>query len=380
MRVDRVQTANFRNLTGEAVEFGPALNILLGANGQGKTNLLEAIYYFRFGRSFRAQSDAELIRFDAPYCRVEIASVFADGRAESFACGIERRDHAIHRTIKVAGQLLPRRSDLAGRFPVVLFGPHDLRTVSGEPEHRRRFFDMVGTTTDPRYLRAADDYRRALEQRNAALKARADRHEMEAWNERLVAPGAELILRRQELAYRLDALMDAGARSIESPFEFSMWYESTLLSGRDTGHGSGAHEPPTVPAGEIQQRFLEHLVASAPEEMRRGITLTGPHRDDVQFRLGPNDLRKYGSQGQRRLFAVLLKLAELVHLEQELHEPCVLLLDDVFSEFDTVIMGRLQHVFDGARQVFVTTPVELPIPASARTRTLRVSAGSIHVG
>lgn len=368
MRVDRVQTVNFRNLAGETVEFGPALNVLIGENGQGKTNLLESIYYFRFGRSFRAQSDAELIRFDEPFCRVEVTSAFTDGRTESFACGIERRGNSISRSIKVAGQLLPRRSDLAGRFPVVLFGPNDLRTVSGEPEHRRRFFDMVGTTTDPRYLRAANEYRRALEQRNAALKARAGRDEMEAWNERLAVPGSELILRRRELALRLEALMSAEARALESPFEFSMRYECALLPSEETG------------AEELQQRFKERLLASASEEMRRGVTLTGPHRDDVQFCLGPNDLRRYGSQGQRRLFAVLLKLAELAHLEAELREPCVLLLDDVFSEFDSAIMGRLQHVFDGARQVFVTTPVELPARESQRVRTLHVENGRVYAG
>lgn len=368
MRVDRVQTANFRNLAGAGVELGPALNVLVGENGQGKTNFLEAIYLFRFGRSFRAQSDAELIRFDEPFCRVEVTSTFADGRSETFACGIERRGNSVHRSIKVAGQLLARRSDLAGRFPVVLFGPGDLRTVSGEPEHRRRFFDMVGTTTDPRYLRAANEYRRALEQRNAALKTRATRDELEAWNERIAEPGAELTLRRRDLALRLEALMAREAQVLESPFEFSMRYESSL-------EPSEATTP-----DELRQHFLERLRSLMGEEIRRGVTLAGPHRDDVQFCLAGNDLRRYGSQGQRRLFAVLLKLAELSHLESELREPCVLLLDDVFSEFDAAIMGRLQQLFEGERQVFVTTPVELPERQSVRTRVLRVHDGCVDAG
>lgn len=368
MRVDRVQTANFRNLAADTIALGPALNVLVGENGQGKTNFLEAIYYFRFGRSFRAQSDAELISFNEPFCRVEVTSTFSDGRTESFSCGIERRGNTIQRSIKVAGQLLPRRSDLAGRFPVVLFGPNDLRTVSGEPEHRRRFFDMVGTTTDPRYLRAANDYRRALEQRNAALKARAGRDEMEAWNERLVVPGAELVLRRRELSLRLEGLMASEAQSLKSPFEFSMRYESALVPPEgDTLEG-------------IRGQFIDRLRAIGPEETRRGVTLAGPHRDDVEFRLGQNDLRRYGSQGQRRLFSVLLKLAELAHIESELREPCVLLLDDVFAEFDAGIMARLQHLFEGERQVFVTTPVELPQRQSERTRVLHVRDGCVYAG
>jgi DNA replication and repair protein RecF len=369
VRVDRFESANFRNLAGGAVEFGPALNVLVGENGQGKTNLLEAIYYFRFGRSFRAQSDAELIQFGQPFCRVEVAVTFGDGRNERFACAMERRGATdqVTRTIKISGQVLPRRSDLAGRFPAVLFGPNDLRTVSGEPEQRRRFLDMVGTTTDPKYLRASADYRRALEQRNAALKARADRDEMAAWNERIAGPGAELTLRRRDLAIRLEELMSVEARAIDSPFEFSMQYESSLLES-----AAGATEE------DLRQAFVARLQALAAEELRRGVTLVGPHRDDVRFVLAGNDLRKFGSQGQRRLFAVLLKLSELVHLEKEMREPCALLLDDVFSEFDPAITNRLQHLFDGERQVFVTTPVDLPPHPSLRTLTLHVERGRVE--
>jgi DNA replication and repair protein RecF len=369
VRIDRFESANFRNLAGGSVEFGPALNVLIGENGQGKTNLLEAIYYFRFGRSFRAQSDSELIQFGQPFCRMEVATTFSDGRNERFACGIERRGASdqVTRTIKISGQVLPRRSDLAGRFPAVLFGPHDLRTVSGEPEHRRRFFDMVGTTTDPRYLRASADYRRALDQRNAALKARADRAEMAAWNERLVGPGAELTVRRRDLARKLEDRLMAEARAVDSPFEFSMAYESSLL---ETSAEIGETE--------LREAFMVRLLSLAAEEARRGVTLVGPHRDDVRLCLAGNDLRKFGSQGQRRLFAVLLKLAELVHLEAEMREPCVLLLDDVFSEFDPAIMKRLQHVFDGERQVFVTTPVELPPHPSLRIHTLHVERGRVQ--
>lgn len=368
MRVDRIQSTNFRNLAPGTVEFGSGLNVLTGENGQGKTNLLEAIYYFRFGRSFRAQSDAELIQFDEPFCRTEVTCTFADGHTETFACAVERREGGaqLNRSIKISGQLLPRRSDLAGRFPAVLFGPNDLRTVSGEPEHRRRFFDMVGTTTDPRYLRAANEYRRALEQRNAALKARATRDEMAAWNERLVTPGVELILRRRELAKSLEARMSAEARSLESPFEFSMHYDSALAEAGDA-----------LDAATLAERFHARLAERAPEESRRGVTLSGPHRDDVQFCLAGNDLRRFGSQGQRRLFAVLLKLSELAHLEAELGEACVLLLDDVLSEFDAAIMGRLQRVLDGDRQVFVTTPVEPVLHDSNRTRIFDVTSGHV---
>jgi len=366
VRIDRLASSNFRNLAPDEIEFGPGLNLLLGANGQGKTNLLEAIYFFRFGRSFRASTDAELIRFDEPFCRVELVASFADGRRESFAFSVERRGA---KTIKIDGQVLPRRSELAGRFPAVLFGPADLRLVAGEPEHRRRFVDMVGTMTDTGYLRAARDYKRTLEQRNAALKARAPREEMEAWDQRLVESGVDLILRRRELVTLLEAEVATHAAELDSPFEFAMAYESSLLARAEKDDAITLQDGLTA-------AFLGRLAETAFEESRRGVTLVGPHRDDVAIRMSGHDLRRYGSQGQRRLFAVLLKLAELSHMESELREPCVLLLDDVFSEFDATIMGKLQRLLDGTRQVFVTSPV--PVDRSgASPRVFDVSAGSV---
>jgi DNA replication and repair protein RecF len=366
VRVERFRSTHFRNLVSHEIAFGPALNFLVGENGQGKTNLLEAIYFFRFGRSFRAAADTELIRFDEPFCRVEVDATFADGHDEAFAFAVERRGA---KKITIDGQVLPRRSELAGRFPAVLFGPADLRIVSGEPDHRRRFFDMVGTMTDDAYLRVAREYRRTVEQRNAALKARAGREEIAAWNDRLVAGGVELIVRRRELMAQIEVEMSAHARAMDSPFDFSMRYESTLLAG---GGGDDLTEE-----AALTRAFHEKLASVAWEESRRGVTLAGPHRDDVGFRMADQDLRRYGSQGQRRLFAVLLKLAELSYLETELREPCALLLDDVFSEFDAVIMGRLQQMLDGTRQVFITSPVPIDQLHAPGARHYRVTAGQI---
>lgn len=363
MRIDRFEATHFRNLSDGSIEFGPGLNLVVGSNGQGKTNLLEAVYFFRFGRSFRAQVETELIRFDASFCRAEVACTFADGRREEFAFVIERREGRAAKTIKVNGEVLARRADLAGRFPVVLFGPNDLRVVSGEPEHRRRFFDMIGSMTDPGYLRTASEYRRVVEQRNAALKGRAPRDEMAAWNEQLVATGAQLVLHRRQLVTSIEREMAAQARDLESPFVFTMRYDSSLY---DTG----------IPdAAALARAFHEKLAAVAHEEARRGVTLVGPHRDDVELVMDGRDLRRFGSQGQRRLFAVLLKLAEMSYLEAELREPCALLLDDIFAEFDGAIMAKLQRLLDGERQVFVTSPV--PIASVPGGRVLRVESGRV---
>jgi DNA replication and repair protein RecF len=361
VRVDRFACVNYRNLADGEVEFGPGLNLIVGANGQGKSNLLEGIYFFRFGRSFRAPQEIELIRFGAPFCRVEASASFVDGRHERFAVSIEERGERARRTLKIDGRAIARRADLAGRFPAVLFGPHDLRIAAGEPEHRRRFLDMVGTMTHPGYLRAAVAYRRVVEQRNAALKARASRQEIEAWNERLVETGGEFTLRRLHLTAAIDREMRRHARELPSPFDFSMAYRSAL--------------PAEEGEAAVTAAFRDRLAAVAAEELRRGVTLAGPHRDDVALVMDGSDLRRFGSQGQRRLLAVLLKLSEMSYLEGELREPCALLLDDVLAEFDDALMAKLQRLLDGTRQVFVTSPV--PIASPARARVWRVDAGRV---
>jgi DNA replication and repair protein RecF len=227
---------------------------------------------------------------------------------------------------------------------------------------------MVGTMTDPAYLRSARDYRRALEQRNAALKARAGRDEIAAWNERLVESGVDLIARRQDLVASLEVEMAAHAREVDSPFAFSMHYESVLLG--EPGGDITVH-------AALTRAFHDRLAVVAHEEARRGVTLVGPHRDDIVFNMADQDLRRFGSQGQRRLFAVLLKLAELSHLETELREPCLLLLDDVFSEFDATIMARLQRMLDGTRQVFITSPVTIDDLHAPGARRFQMQDGRV---
>ena len=372
MRVDRLTCTQFRNLEPLDLTFAPGVNLIIGANGQGKTNILEAIQFYKFGRSFRAGRDSELVRFDADFCRVEVVTTLDAGAEDAYSASIEKSGA---KRIKFDDKEIARLSELVGRFPCVLFGPHDLALVAGAPSERRRFLDMTGSMTDPAYMRTARDYKRVLQQRNSALKSRAADHELNVWNLQIVAAGAELIERRRALVATLESEMIAHAEELDAPaVGFSLTYESTLLREAESiaeraGDGNG------VPS--LRDVFAARLSALENEERRRATTLTGPHRDDVSLRLGDVDLRTYGSQGQRRLFAVLLKLAELSYLEGRLGETCVLLLDDVFSEFDRVIMKKLQHLLDGKRQVFVTSPVELEWAASENARVYHVSRGHV---
>jgi DNA replication and repair protein RecF len=361
VRVDSISTTNFRNVITAEISFSPGVNLLIGENGQGKTNLLEAISFFKLGRSFRATRDPELIRFGETYCRVVAACQFETNEQEIFSVAISDSGE---KKLKINEDKISKLSDLIGRYPAVMFGPHDLNLVTGPPGGRRRFLDMVGSMVNRPYVETLKNYRRILNQRNAALKARADKKERTAWNERLVEKGCELVIFRTETTNKIAQHLCSHADILESPFSFSLEYSSTLLRGDDGSTAVG-----------LAESFMNELEAAENEELRRGMTLVGPHRDDVDVELDGQELKKYGSQGQKRLFAILAKLAELSFLEAELGERCVLLLDDVFSEFDHEITSKLQHVLEEGRQVFVTSPVSLNWERSHKARVFRIQAG-----
>lgn len=370
MRVETLSTARFRNLDHPEITFAPGVNLFVGDNGQGKTNLLEAVFLFKFGRSFRTHRDTEMILFGEPFCRVEAACVFEDGHTEDFSVSIERNGE---KQFRVAGNTIGKVSNLIGRYPVVLFGPQDLRLTSGLPSDRRRFVDMVGSMADTSYIRILREYRRIVNQRNVALKARASRSERDAWNKKLAESGCALLAKRIEITKMLKQYMLVHAVRLDTPFAFSVEYNSAVVS-ESTILAGNSGEPGI---DEMRTVFETKLMSIEGEEFRRGTTMVGPHLDDVTIRIDGNEARKFGSQGQRRLLAILMKLAELTHLESELNEPCLLLLDDVFSEFDREMTDRLQNLLEGDRQVLVTSPVPLDWAASRDVRTFTVSGGRV---
>lgn len=370
VRLEKISTTNFRNLKTAEISFSPGINLLIGDNGHGKTNLLEAISFFKFGRSFRTNRDAELVAFGEQFCRVEAACIYSNGEEEKFSASIEQDGK---KAIKTNGRKISKVSELVGRYPVVFFGPHDLKLVSGTPGERRRFLDMVGSMTDESYLTLLKNFRRILAQRNAALKANADKSERTAWNTELVEKGCDLIVRRREITKTIDCYITAHAVGLEGSYEFSLDYDSSIL--RESAAGTNEGDEPGAP--ELAEVFEYKLTQVEGEELKRGSTVVGPHRDDVRVKLAGRELKKYGSQGQKRLFAVLAKLSELSHLEAELKEPSVLLLDDVFSEFDKEIAGRLQQLLEGDRQVFITSPFEPAGGKPQNARIFQVAAGRL---
>lgn len=336
MQVKQLTLENFRNYETLRVEPGAGLNIFVGRNAQGKSNLLESLYVLATSKSVRAAKDAELIRFGQPSACI-VAEVVRDR-------GIDiDMEMTLSQTEKKAARINGVRhtklAEVIGQVNAVLFDSGDLEIIRGEPSVRRRFLDLEIAQTSPRYVHALGAFRKALEQRNRLLRdlrdgrAGADaRSVLPAWNAQLVQHGALLVERRRRFLERLAQLASE--------------VHGTLSDGHDTLEIVYLPSFPLDDATEaprIQERFLGALAGVELEEMARGTTLRGPQRDDIAFLVNGQDCRLYGSQGQQRTVALSLKLAERRLIEEVVGEPPLLLLDDVLSDLDD---ARRRHLFD----------------------------------
>ena len=331
MRIIRAKLNHFRNYEGCEFEPCPGVNVLLGDNGQGKTNLLEAMYLCCTGRSHRTRQDKELIRWDADFASVQVQAEKNDGSHE-----IEVILPAMgKRKIKIAGREAARSGELMGHMTGVLFSPEDLRTVKDGPAERRRMVDMTLAQLRPAYYYALQRYNRALKQRNEALRACAVNASLlstlDLWDEQLATAGAELMRHRRAYIEKLSAAAEETYREI--------------ADGREA---LNVRYAPSVSAGDDARSNLDALFAARETDVRRLTTSVGAHRDEVMLTVNGREARSFGSQGQQRTAALSLRLSELSVMRQELGEWPVLMLDDVMSELDPSrrrqLIGRLEGI------------------------------------
>lgn len=344
MRLNSLSLRSFRNYGEANLECAPGVNLIVGDNAQGKTNLLEAIAYLGSGKSFRAQKTAELIRFGADFGEIQ-GSVFSEGREQSlrFILFPGCRPRQIWRN----GSKKKTLSDIAGVLPTVLFCPEDLMILKMGAAQRRRFGDSGLCGLRPNYDAALTEYHRILDQKSRILK---DHFENPAvleilpeYNTRLCQVGALLISYR---ARYYDALGKAAAvyhnQFSGGAEEFHLQYK-TVSTVTD----------PFAPVAKLTENLLEHQSRHHRAELETGQCLTGPHKDDFTVTLSGIDLKAYGSQGQTRTAAISLKLAQRELMGSQWGEEPVLLLDDVLSELDP---GRQDFVLNqiSTGQVFIT--------------------------
>lgn len=334
MHVTSLKLEHFRNYGTLRIEPGEGLNIFVGRNAQGKSNLLESLYILATSKSSRAGKDTELIRFGDVGTRI-IADVIREKNSD-----IEI-EMALSQTEKKAARINgvkhTRLSEVIGQLNAVLFDSGDLEIIRGEPSVRRRFLDLEIAQTSPRYVLALGSYRKTLEQRNRLLRDLRDgripgsaRDSLPAWNESLAQHGARLIERRRLFLERLAQIAAEMHRTLsDERDDLQVTYlPSFAIDG-------------LTEASDIQRRFLEELALVMGEETARGTTVRGPQRDDIAFLVNGQDCRLFGSQGQQRTVALSLKLAERQLIEELVGEPPLLLLDDVLSDLDDARRGLL---------------------------------------
>lgn len=345
MQLSSLTLRHFRNYLELNLSCGPRLNVLVGPNAQGKTNLLEAIFLLSTGKSPRVQLERELIMWGEQEAVIE-GTVTGGGGPVTLRVELAREKR---KRAWVNGNEVTRRSDFMGFFTTVFFTPDDLQMVKGAPAQRRRYLDLAMAQVDPTYRRYLFAYQRAMMERNSLLKntppLSGKEEEWEVWTGQMVMAGVHLVKKRMEAVGRLSLYASAVQQRISGGAEeLSLVYVSSFLP-----KGILVEDPVRIEAA-----FWEKLRAIRQEEFRRGTSLAGPHRDDLFLAINGQDLRLYGSQGQQRTAALALKLAELEFMRESAGEYPVLLLDDVLSELDA---DRRRDLLDLVRQevqIFVT--------------------------
>jgi DNA replication and repair protein RecF len=382
MRVAHLELHHYRNYAHLELDPAPGLNLVVGPNAQGKSNLLESLYVLATTKSTRAGRDAEMVRFGDDACRIvaridreqhgDVELELAIGSPLATNIGGERK------LVRINHGKQPRVTDIIGAFNAVLFSSTDLDIVRGEPADRRRFLNYEISQVSPRYVLALALYRRALEQRNRLLKdvrwGQAGVDSLDAWTGQIIDHGAKLIERRRAYIDKLSVHAAAVHCALTEGGETLVVEYAPSFPLGDAVTSEDASEAFRAALGEVRR-----------DEIQRGTTLLGPQRDDLCFRVGADaasaiDVKTYGSQGQQRTVALALRLAERRLIEEMVGEPPVVLLDDVLSDLDEFRRAQIFALALSGGQTFLTTTdlAALPPDAIAQAAVWNVHAGALR--
>lgn len=372
MRNTETELLNFRNHVNTKVEWAPHLNVITGPNGSGKTSLIDAIHYLCMSRSFVSNTDMYVVNQDESYFMIK---GHFEGQIRSefdVSCSYSRGDG---KKIFVNDSPLERLSDLIGMVPVVTLTPDDKKLTLEGPAERRSFIDAFISQISPAYLRDLIDYRKARKQRNSLLQEyRGPVSVLEAylepWNVQLVEAGSRIVAKRFEVLENLKSYLEK---------------DYAMISGMDltTNLKYQTFCTPSLDVGAIEKEYYKQLDEVQAKEIDREMTTIGPHRDEVTFYLDDFELRRYGSQGQHRLFTLSLKLAQLHYYSDELDDLPILMLDDVFGDLDlkkTEILLEALQKHKG--QIFITSANPVPFKDyvtfdGTDNRFYKVNAGEV---
>lgn len=375
MHVAQLSLHNFRSYPALEIDIGPGATAFIGANGQGKTNIVEAIDYLATMSSHRVSSDGPLVTHGADQAVVRASVV----RGERIALLEVEITPGKSNRARINRSPLPRARDVLGVLSTVFFSPEDIAFVKGDPSDRRRFLDVLLTLRSPRLGGTRADYDRVLKQRNALLKSSGRRSAsvsdsalatLDVWDEHLARVGGELMAARLQLLHDLKpylgaAYVNVAAGAASDRQSAVATYKPSFEIGDD--HGAEA----------LSAALLTEISRRRPEEIDRGVSLVGPHREDVTLTLGDLPAKGYASHGESWSFALALRLASFELLRAGGDDP-VLILDDVFAELDRGRRDQLAALVGSAEQVLVTAAVAEDVPAGLVGTRFRVSEGGVN--
>ncbi len=336
MEVLSLKLQNYRNFTELKLLFKPEGALIHGNNGTGKTNLLESVSYFAFGKSFRTSSDLDLINFSKVFFRIE-GSFKIKNTIHKFEAAVDKT----RKLIKIDGNTIARISELYRYLKVVYFSPDDIYMIGGSPKYRRNFIDQAISQCSFEYIEFLRNYNRILKQRNALLKTEFDRSEKRSWDEQFARIGAELInLRLKYLEEFIPKLTE--------------YYDN--INGNQEILGINYNYSFPVTGTDITDDIIQHLNEIEEQEIKQERTLCGPHLDDIDFLIDKHDARKFGSNGQKRSLAIAARLVQAQLILEEDSEAPIFMFDDVLADLDKKRAKKIMGMLKKKHQVFIATP------------------------
>jgi DNA replication and repair protein RecF len=356
-----LQLTNFRSYENLELELRPGITSFVGSNGEGKTNIVESMGFLAYLRSHRTSSDNPLVKLENEKAYIR-AKVDTGGREELLE--VEINQGRANRA-RINQQPVRSTRELLGHLRAILFTPEDLSLVKGDPTERRDFLDALLISRTPRYAGVIADYEKALKQRNSLLKNRPHERDLAPWDEHISRYGAEVIAARLQLISDLMPHVIKAYQRISSGDQIDATYKSSQdLQGESVN--------------ELADEILTLIPTLRRAEMERGVTLIGPHRDDLSLRLGLSPVKGYASQGESWSYALALRIGSYRLLAEEglgLGSEPILILDDVFAELDSLRREALMELIESTEQVFVTAAVEDNLPNEFSDRRFYVRDG-----
>jgi len=358
--ISHLSLSTFRSYTNLELDLLPGISVFVGRNGEGKTNIVEAILYLSFLSSHRVSSDQPLVQLDSQSAYIRATTQLPDRQVlVELEINAEKANRA-----RINQNPVRSQKELFGIVQAIYFSPEDLDLVRGDPSERRKFIDQILMLRSPRMAGIISDYERAVRQRNALLKSRAGNESLSSWDEQVAKFGGQIISARLQTLQEFEPIFAKIYHDISSEKPASIGYKSSI-------------DNPSTDEAVNTAAILERMKITRAAEIERGLTLTGPHRDDLLLHLGNHLVKGYASHGESWSIALSLKLATYQLLKKDGLSP-ILILDDVFSELDDLRRVQLIELAKSAEQTFITVAVESDLPTELAGARFHVKSGSVN--